>query len=259
MSRVFSDELKDFLNEKVRHYNTPDFIQDDPISIPHLFSLKEDREIAGFFTALISWGQRPVILKNARLLMLRMDDRPADFIHHHSPRERKMFSDFVHRTFQGADAVYLLKALQSCYRQQKGLEQLFTEAWEASGDLGISITAVRATLLGFSAPERFRKHLADPSNNASAKRINMFLRWMVRKDKNGVDFGIWKKIPPSALYCPLDIHSGRIARQLGLLKRKQDDWKAVSELTSNLRLLDPADPVKYDFALFGIGVNEKLP
>ena len=259
MEWVVPDGLKYFLDEQVRHFNTPDFIPVDPISIPHLFSEKEDREISGFFTALIAWGQRPVILKNARQLMERMDNRPADFIYHHSTKERKSFGDFVHRTFQGTDAVYLLKALQLSYSNHQGLEALFTAAWKETGDIGQSISRVRSQLLSFSAPDRFRKHLADPSKNASAKRLNMFLRWMVRTDGSGVDFGIWKNIPASALYCPLDIHSGRVARSLGLLDRQQDDWKAVVELTGRLRKLDPKDPVKYDFALFGIGVNEKLP
>lgn len=249
--------LKDFMDEQVRHFNTPDFIPNDPVCIPHLFTTREDREISGFMTALIAWGQRPAILKNARALMQRMDNAPAAFILNHQPAERKAFRDFVHRTFQGTDTGYLLKALQLCYRHSSGLEGMFTRAFHETQEIGASITLVRQQLLSFSAPGRFAKHLADPSRNSAAKRINMFLRWMVRKDQAGVDFGLWKEIPPSALCCPLDIHSGRIARQLGLLDRKQDDWKAVNELTERLRLLDPDDPVKYDFALFGTGVKEK--
>ena len=251
-------ELKAFLDEKYRAFNGPDFIATDPISIPHLFSGKEDREISGFMTALLAWGQRPVILRNARQLIDRMDAAPHAFILHHSAAERKKFRDFVHRTFQGDDANYLLKALQQAYRHYGGLEGLFSSAYAESGDLGIAISGVRQKLLSFRAPDRFKKHLSDPQANSSAKRINMFLRWMVRKDNYGVDFGIWKEIPPSALYCPLDLHSGNVSRLLGLLSRTQNDWKAVVELTQNLRKLDPNDPVKYDFALYGLGINENF-
>lgn len=258
MQALLPHELKDFLDEKVRLFNEPRFIETDPVSIPHLFTNKEDREISGFITALLAWGQRPVILKNAQLLMERMDYRPAQFIKTHSISERRTFGDFVHRTFQGADAIYLLKALQGIYTQKGGLESVFTLAYCQSNDMGIAISAARKELLSFRAPDRFRKHLADPMANSSAKRINMFLRWMVRKDQNGVDFGIWKGIPASALYCPLDLHSGRVSRMLGLLNRKQDDWKAVIELTEELRRMDQMDPVKYDFALYGLGINEKF-
>lgn len=251
-------DLKGFLDEKAAAFNGAAFIETDPISIAHGFRNKEDREISGFMTALLAWGQRPVILRNASNLMLRMDHRPADFIRHHSTAERKSFGDFVHRTFQGADAVYLLKTLQRLYVQSGGLENAFTDAYKASEDMGMTISMVRQQLLAAGAPKRFYKHIADPMANSSAKRINMFLRWMVRRDNNGVDFGIWRKIPMSALYCPLDLHSGRVSRMLGLLSRKQDDWKAVVELTENLRRLDASDPVKYDFALYGLGINENF-
>lgn len=249
-------QLKEFLEEKVLQFNTTSFIADDPISLPHQFHLKEDREIAGFLTALIAWGQRKVILKNAHELMRRMDQQPHHFIIHHSAKERKSFNDFVHRTFNGIDAMYLLKALQSLYTSHSSLETVFSEGIQQKKDLSVAIHQARMELLSFSAPGRTGKHIADPLRNSSAKRICMYLRWMVRNDKTGVDFGIWKKIKPKDLYCPLDIHSGRVARALGLLTRKQDDWKAVNELTINLRKLDKNDPVKYDFALFGLGVNE---
>ncbi|MBK7964077.1 MAG: TIGR02757 family protein [Bacteroidetes bacterium] len=248
--------LKEFLEEKVLQFNTTSFISDDPISIPHLFHQKEDREIAGFLTALIAWGQRKIILRNAHEIMRRMDQQPHHFILHHSAKERKSFNDFVHRTFNGIDAMYLLKALQSLYTSHSNLEDIFSNEIIQKKDLSIAIHQARMELLSFSAPGRTGKHIADPLRNSSAKRICMYLRWMVRNDKTGVDFGIWKKIKPKDLYCPLDIHSGRVARTLGLLTRKQDDWKAVNELTINLRNLDKNDPVKYDFALFGLGVNE---
>ncbi len=249
-------QLKEFLEEKVLQFNTTSFIADDPISIPHQFHLKEDREIAGFLTALIAWGQRKVILKNAQEMMQRMDQQPFDFIYHHTSKERKSFSDFVHRTFNGVDAMYLLKALQSLYTSKSSLEDVFSEGIQQKKDLSVAIHAARTKILSFSSPGRTGKHIADPLRNSSAKRICMYLRWMVRNDKTGVDFGIWKKIKPKDLYCPLDIHSGRVARALGILDRKHDDWKAVNELTINLRKLDKNDPVKYDFALFGLGVNE---
>ncbi len=250
------NQLQEFMDEKVLQFNTLDFISDDPISIPHLFHLKEDREIAGFLTALIAWGQRKVILKNATELMRRMDHQPFHFIRDHSLKERKSFHDFVHRTFNGIDAMYLLKALQSLYASSSSLEMVFSEGMKPNNDLSEAIHLPRNKILSFSAPGRTQKHIADPLRNSSAKRICMYLRWMVRNDKAGVDFGIWKKIKPKDLYCPLDIHSGRVARALCLLTRKQDDWKAVNELTIQLRKLDKKDPVKYDFALFGLGVYE---
>jgi uncharacterized protein (TIGR02757 family) len=251
-------ELKDLLDQKAAAYNTPRFIEEDPISIPHRFTAKEDREISGFLTALLSWGQRPVILRNAWNLMERMDLAPSQFILQHTPQERKRFGDFIHRTFNGSDALYLLKALQQVYRQHGGLENIFAQGYTDVDSLPEAIHQARNTLLSFKPPARTGKHLADPLRNAAAKRICMFLRWMVRKDKSGVDFGIWNCVPPSALFCPLDLHSGRVARSLGLLHRRQDDWKAVHELTLRLRMMDPEDPVRYDFALYGLGVFEKF-
>jgi len=256
VKKLTRSELQSFLEEKVRQFNHPAFIEQDPASIPHLYTAKEDIEIAAFLTALIAWGQRPVILRNARSLMLRMDDRPHDFIVHHSTTERKTFGDFVHCTFNGEDAIYLLKSLQKTYRDEQGLEGLFSRHFTTTGHLAETISAARAQLLSYTAPPRTAKHLADPLRNSSAKRLCMFLRWMVRKDNCGVDFGIWTKIPASALCCPLDLHSGRVARSFHLLSRTQDDWKAVEELTANLRKMDADDPVKFDFALFGLGAIE---
>lgn len=250
--------LKDFLEGKVSLYNRPSFIETDPISIPHRFSSREDREISGFLTALLSWGQRPVILRNCHSMLERMDLEPHDFILNHSPKERMRFTDFIHRTFNGEDAKYLVRALQIIYREKGGLEGIFSSQYQTIGSMAGTISGVRSLLLSYGAPQRTFKHIADPLKNSSAKRINMFLRWMVRKDKGGVDFGIWREIPSSALCCPLDLHSGRVARMLGLLTVKQDNWKAVDELTGNLRMLDPADPVRYDFALYGLGINERF-
>ncbi|MFM9055069.1 MAG: TIGR02757 family protein [Bacteroidota bacterium] len=249
------EQLHSFLDEQADRFNRPDFIADDPISIPHLFSKKEDVEIAGFLTATIAWGQRPVILKNALQLVERMDMAPGSFIREHSVQERKRFNSFVHRTFNGIDLCYFIKALQQLYNNEQGLEGCFGSSFqEYDSDMGATISDVKRKFMRFRPQIRTGKHFADPLRNSSAKRINMFLRWMVRKDNRGVDFGIWNSIPASALHIPLDLHSGTVARELGLLNRKQDDWKAVTELTHRLRTLDASDPVRYDFALYGTGV-----
>jgi uncharacterized protein (TIGR02757 family) len=247
--------IKELLELKYHQFNRPDFIETDPISIPHLFSKKEDIEIAGFFVATIAWGQRISILKNGRTLMLYMEDEPHDFILNAGKDDLKRFKKFVHRTFNGEDAIYFIQALQKIYREMGGLEQVMSTF---PLDMAKNITTFKSTFLKTGMTSRTHKHIADPLKNSSAKRICMYLRWMVRKDKAGVDFGIWKKLKPKHLYTPLDLHSGATARKLGLLTRKQDDWKAVAELTENLRLFDPNDPVKYDFALYGLGVFEKF-
>lgn len=249
-------ELKEFLDWKYELYNRPSFIEHDPISIPHQFSCKEDIEIAAFFSAIIAWGQRPTIVKNANRLMELMDDAPYQFILNAEERDWKRFKEFVHRTFQYPDTIYFIQSLQNIYRNYGGLEKVF--AVKSKKDMKHGIIYFRKLFLAINPDTRTAKHIANIEKNASAKRINMFLRWMVRKDKNGVDFGIWKSISPAVLYCPLDLHSGRVARKLGLLTRKQDDWKAVHELTENLRKLDPTDPIKYDFALFGTGISGEL-
>jgi uncharacterized protein (TIGR02757 family) len=249
-------ELKDFLDEKLELYNKPSFIEHDPISIPHKFSHKEDIEIAAFFSATIAWGQRPTIIKNANRLMDLMDDEPYKFIINSKKKDWKRFAGFVHRTFQYADAIYFVQSLQNIYRNHGGLENVFS--LKSKKDVKMGIVHFREIFLGINPQARTAKHIANVEKNASAKRINMFLRWMVRNDKRGVDFGIWNTISPSLLYCPLDLHSGRVARKLGLLTRQQDDWKAVNELTLNLRTLDTKDPVKYDLALFGLGAFEKF-
>ena len=245
------EDLRVFLSEQADHYNNPLFIPPDPVSIPHLFTLKEDIEISGFLVATFAWGRRPGILKSGLRLMELMDHAPFEFVMQAHTADYRRFKRFVHRTFNGEDTIYFLKALKRIYQHHGGLEAIFS----GPGDLSEKIHAARKLFLSFKAPERTGKHFSDPLSNSAAKRINMFLRWMVRSDRRGVDFGIWKSISPSELYCPLDVHSGRVARQLGLLNRTQNDWKAVAELTANLRLLDPLDPVRYDFALFGLGVD----
>jgi len=250
--------LKDILEEKAEYYNKPGFIEQDPVGIPHQYIEKQDIEISGFLTALIAWGQRKTILRNAARLMKLMDNSPADFILHHQENDLKGIEHFVHRTFNGVDTIYFLKSLQRLYHKRGGIGDVIEKFYIETGSLKEAITRFRELFFDFYPPGRTAKHLPRVENGASAKRLNMYLRWMVRKDNKGVDFGIWKKIPPSALYIPLDIHSGRIARDLKLLKRKQNDWKAVEELTGKLRKYDPADPVKYDFALFGMGINEKM-
>ena len=257
--KLSKTELSDFLNEKYYLYNSLKFIETDPITIPHLFTRKEDIEIAGFLTATIAWGQRVTIINNATKMIKLMGSNPHDFIMSAKEKDLKRFDTFVHRTFNGTDAVFFIKSLQHIYKKQGGLEQAFASNKKDEGLLS-SIMNFRTVFFSLPSPARTGKHVSNPSENSSAKRLCMYLRWMVRKDKRGVDFGIWKSASLTSrhLMCPLDVHSGNVARKLGLLKRTQNDWKAVEELTSNLRAFDAEDPVKYDFALFGLGVFEKF-
>jgi uncharacterized protein (TIGR02757 family) len=247
-------ELKHFLEEQVQRYNHPGFIELDPVAVPHQFSQKEDIEIAAFFAATLAWGNRKMILKNAQALMDIMDRQPYDFVMKASSSDYKALSKFVHRTFNGEDAIQFVKSLRHIYQNHGGLEQSFACATKTSAIEGI--LSFRAKFFEHKHLARTTKHVSDPGSGSAAKRLHMFLRWMVRNDNKGVDFGIWKSIQPQQLSIPLDVHSGRIARELGLLKRTQNDAKAVEELDRQLRLLDPLDPVKYDFALFGLGVNK---
>jgi uncharacterized protein (TIGR02757 family) len=250
------NEIKNLLDTYVEYFNRRSFITSDPIQVPHSFSKREDIEIAGFLTAVLAWGQRPVMIKNAFLLLESMPDGPHQFLLE-SDTDRFLFYDtFKHRTFNGTDCIFFLKSLQNIYRNQGGLKTVFEEGFHHTGNIPGTIVHFRNTFFNIPFPQRTLKHIADIENNAAGKRINMFLRWMVRKDNNGVDFGLWD-IPPSALYIPLDLHSGRVSRELGLLRRNQDDWKAVQELTFHLREFDPADPVKYDFALYGLSALGK--
>lgn len=248
-------ELKEFLDSKVTQYNHPRFIESDPIQVPHQFNKKEDIEIAGFLTATIAWGNRKSIINNAHRMMELLDQSPYDFITNHTSSDLEKLEGFVHRTFNGDDFIQFVKSLQHIYENHGGLENIFTKYTNK--------TSVQATISQFKSHffeidhlQRTQKHISDPLKNSAAKRINMFLRWMVRRDNAGVDFGIWKSLTPAQLSCPLDVHSGNVSRKLGLLKRKQNDAKALLELDNSLRQLDPIDPVKYDYALFGLGVFE---
>ena len=249
-------ELFDFLEAKYEQYNRSEFIKTDPVSVPHRFTRKEDIEIAAFLTATISWGNRISIVKDADKLLSMMEFSPYEFILQSDRSENKRFESFYHRTFNGKDCIFFIESLKNIYQQHGGLESLFIPDDE-SGIKGV-LCRFKTAFLEIDHPRRSEKHIADPCKGASAKRLLMFLRWMTRNDQRGVDFGLWNKISPSVLMCPLDIHSGNVARKLGLLKRKQNDWNAVEELTENLRQFDPADPVKYDFALFGLGVFERF-
>lgn len=251
------NELQSFLDEKVDLYNNPKFIESDPIQIPHSFSLKEDIEIAGFLSATIAWGNRKMIIKNAQKMMDLMGNSPYDFVLNHQEHHLETIENFVHRTFNGKDLIGFIKGLQHIYQNHGGLESVFARNQE-SDSMQKSISEFKKLFFEIEHQNRTQKHISDPMNNSAAKRINMFLRWMVRNDNKGVDFGIWKSISPSALSCPLDVHSGNVARKLGLLARKQNDGKALAELDTQLRLLDKNDPVKYDFALFGLGVFEQF-
>ena len=267
MKKIPEDELRDFLEEKTLQYNRPEFILSDPVSIPHRFTKKHDIEIAGFLAATIAWGQRKTILKNAANLLERMDQAPYDFVMTAQKKELKQLQGFVHRTFNSDDLIYFIRSLQRIYKRG-GLQKAFnisepagiTSAENKSNLTFNAIVNFRSEFLKSDPTNRAAKHVSDPSRNSSAKRLCMFLRWMVRKDACGVDFGCWNtaEFNSSHLMCPLDVHSGNVSRKLGLLQRRQNDWKAVIELTEALRRLDPFDPVKYDLALFGLGVFEKF-
>ncbi|MFT5336252.1 MAG: hypothetical protein ACJAY8_001306 [Sphingobacteriales bacterium] len=253
MPNINFDEVKSFLDEKVDLYNRPNFIESDPIQIPHLFSKKEDIEISAFLTSTIAWGKREMIIKNATTMMDIMDNDPHEFILNYSGNPG--ISRFVHRTFNSDDLLTFFECLSHVYTNHGGLESAFASGIQ-NNNLQLAIHHFKHVF--FEAPHlaRTEKHVSDPNKGSAAKRLNMMLRWLVRKDKKGVDFGIWDSISPALLSCPLDVHSGNVARKLGLLTRKQNDAKALQELDKNLRLMDPQDPVKYDFALFGLGVFE---
>lgn len=252
-----AQELKAFLDEKSDLYNNPRFIETDPIQIPHRFSVKEDIEISGFLSASIAWGNRKMIISNAAKMMDLMGNAPYDFVMHHSDSDLEQTAHFVHRTFNGTDFQCFIRSLRHLYENHGGLEGVFSH-YQEHNSMQPAISAFKKKMLSIPHPERTAKHLSDPLANSAAKRINMFLRWMVRHDNRGVDFGLWKSVSPSKLSCPLDVHSGNVARKLGLLQRKQNDAKALHELDIQLRQLDAKDPVKYDFALFGLGVFENF-
>lgn len=251
------DELKGFLDEKVILYNDPMFIESDPIQIPHRYDLKEDKEIAGFLTATIAWGNRKSIINNASKLMMLMGNSPFDFVMNSNDYHLEKLEGFVHRTFNTIDIGYFIKSLRHIYTKHNGLESVISKN-VINNSTQPAISEFKKVFFELEHPARTTKHISDPLRGSAAKRVNMWLRWNCRKDSAGVDLGIWDSIDASALSCPLDVHSGTVARKLGLLERKQNDAKAVIELDNALRILDPNDPVKYDFALFGLGVFEKF-
>jgi uncharacterized protein (TIGR02757 family) len=252
-----NDSLKAFLDEKVEYYNQPSFIESDPISIPHLFSKKQDIEISGLFAAVFAWGQRKTIINKCRELLEMMDYKPFDFILNHSEKELKVIETFKHRTFNATDTLYFIHFLKYYYSENDSLEDLFV-VHDKKEPMENALIKFHQTFFSLpEAPRRSRKHIPNPIRKSTCKRLNMYLRWMVRKDNSGVDFGIWEKINMKDLICPVDVHVDRVARRLSLIKRKQTDWQTALELTHNLRKLDHKDPVKYDFALFGLGIIEK--
>ena len=253
------DQIYHLLEQKYKEFNSSTFIEADPISIPHSFTKKQDIEIMAFWTAMLSWGNRKSIISSAQKLVTLMDGAPHQFMIGHQEKDLKKFLQFKHRTFNTTDTLYFIEFFKNYYQKHNSLEDAF------SAHMSKNALTVESGLAGFhdlffsldDAPQRTKKHIATPVRKSSCKRINMFLRWMVRKDKAGVDFGIWNKIMPAQLLCPLDVHVDRVGRKLGLITRPQTDWQTVLELTENLRSFDKSDPVKYDFALFGIGVLDK--
>ena len=249
-------EIKIFLDSRVKKYNRLDFIDSDPIQIPHRFSRKEDIEIAAFLTATISWGQRKSIINNANRLMNHMDNSPFEFLMEAGNDDWQIIKHFVHRTFNGDDCLFFLESLKNIYMNHGGLENVFSQGFLSENTIFGALKHFRQVFISIPHDKHITKHISDVTANSSAKRLNMFLRWMVRNDEKEVDFGLWKKIPTSVLMLPLDVHTGNVARGLGLLERKQNDWKSVEEITNILRGFDENDPIKYDFALFGTGVFE---
>ncbi len=248
--------MKDTLERLYDKYNRGEFIQGDPISVPHGFAGREDKEISGFLAATIAWGNRHVIVRNAQRMMNLMDNAPYQFVSQADEGDMRQLEGFVHRTFNSTDLAAFVRLLREFYRVHGGIGAFFEGRYAVTGDLRVVLSQFRAAFFGAEHPGRCEKHLSSIDKGASCKRLNMYLRWMVRKDDRGVDFGLWERIPASALYLPLDVHSGNTARELGLLERTSNDWRAVEEVTGKLREFDPADPVRYDFALFGVGIDK---
>ncbi len=249
-------ELKAFLDEKADLYNRPGFIESDPISIPHAYRKKQDIEIAGLFAAVLAWGQRVTIIRKCKELLARMDNDPHQFILHHTEADLKPMQEFKHRTFNATDTLYFIAFLKWYYTNHSSLEEAFKVSKEAKTIEGGLINFHNQFFSLEDHPHRTKKHIATPERKSTCKRLNMYLRWMVRRDGRGVDFGLWKSISPSQLVCPCDLHVDRVSRKLKLIKRKPTDWLTALELTSRLRKLDADDPVRYDFALFGLGIEE---
>lgn len=252
------EELREFLEERHERYNQPNFVDSDPIQIPHSFLAKQDIEISAFLTATIAWGNRTMIIRNAKKLVQLMGNKPYEFITEASERDFERLPHFVHRTFNNTDLTFFLKSLKHIYSTHGGLEQVFTKGYQPQEAVHSALTHFRAVFFEVEHEQRSQKHLSNVLKGASAKRLNMFLMWMVRNDQRGVHFGLWNHISASKLMLPLDVHTGRVGRCVGLLNRKSNDWKAVEEITASLRKFSPEDPIKYDFSLFGAGVFEKL-
>lgn len=252
METQYTRELLDKLHDK---YNSQDFIENDPISVPHAFSERGDREVSGFLAATIAWGNRKAIVKSARRMMEYMDNEPHEFTVSASEAELQCLEKYVHRTFNGRDFISFVLALRNLISKYGGIGEYFEQQWSQSGDMRTVLSSFRRSFFDIDHETRCEKHISSIDKGAACKRLNMYLRWMVREDDRGVDFGLWKKIPASALYLPLDVHSGNMGRALGLLERKQNDWKSVEQITTSLRSFDASDPVKYDFALFGAGID----
>ncbi len=260
-TKIDYDELKEFLDAKVELYNRPDFISLDPISIPHQYTKRQDIEIAGFFAATLAWGQRVTIINKCKELLAMMGNTPHDFMINHALSDLKPLLKFKHRTFNATDALYFIESLSTYYRKNDSLESAFIGKEITNQEFPIETGLINFHNTFFSLPDypkRTIKHVSTPARKSACKRLNMYLRWMVRQDNKGVDFGIWKKISPSQLVCPCDVHVERVARKLRLIKGKGMNWQTALELTTNLRKLDPMDPVKYDFALFGLGISERF-
>lgn len=254
------NDLKEFLDAKVEEYNQPGFITNDPVSIPHSYSRLQDIEITGFWASILAWGQRVTIINKCKELFTLMDNEPYDFVMNHSENDLAALLKFKHRTFNDVDTLYFVEFFKEYYSAHDSLEDAFL-AGMSPFDANVENSLIRFHDDFFALPDsphRTRKHIATPARKSACKRINMFLRWMVRDDQKGVDFGLWKRIKPSQLVCPCDLHVERVARRFQLITRKQTDWQMALELTDNLKAFDPIDPVKYDFALFGLGVEEKF-
>jgi len=252
------ENIQSFLDQKVLSFNHSSFIETDPIQVPKLFTSKENVEIAGFLAATLAWGQRPTIIRNSLKLISLMNNNPIEFLLSTPEEEWEVFQSFKHRTFNGIDCLYFLKSLKNIYLNHGGLEQVFTQGFRNENTIISALIHFRKVFFELDHEHRTEKHISNVEKGAAAKRLNMFLRWMIRSDKAGVDFGLWNQIPASALMLPLDVHTGNVARKLGLLTRTQNDWRAVEEITAKLREYDTTDPIKYDFALFGLGIFEKF-
>ena len=249
------EELRDLLEHLHDKYNRVEFIEPDPISIPHSFTAREDREVAGFLAAAIAWGNRKAIVKSARRMMQYMDNAPADFVRNASEKELQLLQSYVHRTFNGQDFIDFIRGMRHIMERHGGIGEFFEREYEAQGDMARVLSLFRREFFSAEHNPHSEKHLSSIDKGAACKRLNMYIRWFVRRDERGVDFGLWQKIPMSALYLPLDVHTGNMGRALGLLRRKQSDWKATAEITAALREFDASDPVRYDFALFGAGID----